>query len=120
MFSYENRRDSNPRGHSLFECPVNIRIANDPKATEMGAEEAACKKRAAGGQLPHGAPNGKHSSKDGCFFQPDSAPQSVIEGHKWHFCVEFYNAFMLIDMLVNGKAASNEQWSYERKKEWYL
>ena len=55
----------------------------------------------------------------GLFF-PDSAPKSVIEGHKWHFCVEFYNAFMLIDMLINGKDAANEQWSYERKKEWYL
>ena len=55
----------------------------------------------------------------GLFF-PDSAPQSVIEGHKCHFCVEFYNAFMLIDMLINGKDATNEQWSYERKEEWYL
>lgn len=31
-----------------------------------------------------------------------------------------YNAFMLIDILINGKDATNEQWSYERKEEWYL
>ena len=36
---------------------VNIRIANVPKATEMGAEEAARKQSTAGVQVPHSVPS---------------------------------------------------------------
>ena len=45
-------RGLNPRGRELLECPVDIRVAHGPKATERGAEEKACKRSAAGGQAP--------------------------------------------------------------------
>ena len=46
---------------------MTIRIANGPKATERGAEEAACKRSAAGGQVPYGAPR---RSKLRCYQKP--------------------------------------------------
>ena len=49
---------ANPRGRERRrECPVNIRAASVPKATVRGVEEAACKRRDAGGRTPDDPPN---------------------------------------------------------------
>ena len=53
----------------MRECPVDIRVAGGPKATERGAEEEACKHSAAGGQAPD-------DPASDCFSYASSRPQA--------------------------------------------